>query len=284
MPSETRFVGDDELTLAAHVVGPDDGSPVVLLHGAGQTRHSWSGTASALSAAGWRVWSVDHRGHGDSEWANPTDYGIEFFARDVRAIAATMPRPPVFIGASLGGIAALIAIAEADDQREVASAVVLVDIAHRVEEQGVRRIGSFMLGSEDGFDSVESAAIAIAAYNTGRVTPPNLTNLERNLREHPDGRWRWHWDPAYMARTFGPDRPEPDWDRIQRAVTTLAVPTLLVRGRDSDLLSAEGASDFLALAPHAEYADVAGAGHMVVGDRNDVFNAAILDFVERHRP
>lgn len=237
-----------------------------------------------LAEAGWRVWSVDHRGHGDSDWADPTEYGIERFGSDVRTIAAAMPRPPVFIGASLGGIAALLGIAEADDQHAVASAVVLVDIAHRVETQGVQRIGSFMLDGQDGFDSVESAAAAIAAYNPGRTTPRNLANLARNLREHADGRWRWHWDPAYMTHTFGPDRPEPDWDRIQRAVANLAVPTLLVRGGGSDVLSPEGAADFLALAPHAEYADVGGAGHMVVGDRTDVFNDAILDFVERHRP
>jgi len=57
-----------------------------------------------------------------------------------------------------------------------------------------------------------------------------------------------------------------------------------VRGRSSDLLSEEGAQDFLARVPHAEFADVAGAGHMVAGDRNEIFNRAILEFVERHRP
>jgi pimeloyl-ACP methyl ester carboxylesterase len=70
--------------------------------------------------------------------------------------------------------------------------------------------------------------------------------------------------------------------RLEGAVDALAIPTLLVRGRSSDLLSEEGAQDFLACAPHAQFADVAGAGHMVAGDRNEVFDRAILDFLDHH--
>jgi pimeloyl-ACP methyl ester carboxylesterase len=72
-------------------------------------------------------------------------------------------------------------------------------------------------------------------------------------------------------------------DRLGRAAAALEVPTLLVRGRRSDLLSEEGAQAFLETVPHAEFVDVAGAGHMVAGDRNEVFNSAILGFLERHR-
>ena len=74
-----------------------------------------------------------------------------------------------------------------------------------------------------------------------------------------------------------------DPDRLEQAVDALRIPALLVRGRSSDLLSEEGARDFLERVPHAEFADVAGAGHMVAGDRNEVFNQAILEFLDRHR-
>ena len=60
----------------------------------------------------------------------------------------------------------------------------------------------------------------------------------------------------------------------------LTVPTLLVRGRVSDLLSEEGAQEFLQLAPHARLVDVTGAGHMVAGDRNDLFNDAVVGFLD----
>ena len=69
--------------------------------------------------------------------------------------------------------------------------------------------------------------------------------------------------------------------RLEDAARAIRLPTLLVRGRVSDLLSEEGARDLLRLVPHAELADVAGAGHMVAGDRNDLFNDAVVEFLSR---
>jgi pimeloyl-ACP methyl ester carboxylesterase len=288
-PHTVRVPAAGGLHLAADVGGPahGDGPTVVLLHGGGQTRHSWSGTWDVLVRAGWRAWSVDLRGHGDSDWAADGDYSLDGFAGDVLALATSLPRPPVLVGASLGGLASLVAVAESPEQRRIARAVVLVDVAHKLEESGRERIGAFMSGNLDGFASLEEAADAIAAYNPHRPRPSDLSGLAKNLRRRPDGRWVWHWDPAFILGKFGSaDETRSsvvDPGRLGRAVDALRVPTLLVRGRSSDLLSEEGARDFLARVPHAEFADVAGAGHMVAGDRNDVFNSAILDFLARHR-
>jgi pimeloyl-ACP methyl ester carboxylesterase len=59
------------------------------------------------------------------------------------------------------------------------------------------------------------------------------------------------------------------------------VPTLLIRGRLSELVSPQSVAEFRALCPEAEYVDVPGAAHMVAGDRNTVFNAAVIDFLRR---
>jgi non-heme chloroperoxidase len=67
--------------------------------------------------------------------------------------------------------------------------------------------------------------------------------------------------------------------RLDDAARGLAIPTLLVRGGQSDILSEAGARTFLELVPHARYADVSGAGHMIAGDRNDAFSRAVLDFL-----
>ena len=282
-----QITGTDGLLLAADVAGPEDGPAVVLLHGGGQTRHSWSATWRVLADAGWRAWSVDLRGHGDSEWSTNGDYSLDAFAGDVVALCATLPHPPILVGASLGGLASLIAVAEADVQTDVARALVLVDVAHQVEEAGRERIGAFMSGNVDGFASLEEAADAIAAYNPHRPRPSDLSGLSKNLRQRPDGRWVWHWDPRFVTGKFGSaDETRSsvvDAGRLTNAVDRLTVPTLLVRGRSSDLLSEEGARDFLRRVPHAEFADVAGAGHMVAGDRNEIFNQAILGFLDRHR-
>jgi pimeloyl-ACP methyl ester carboxylesterase len=282
-----RIPVSPELAVAADVAGPDDGPTVVLLHGGGQTRHSWAGTLRVLADAGWRVTSVDLRGHGESDWDPDGDYSLDAFVDDVRAVSATLPRPPVLVGASLGGITSMVAIAEAPDQARVARALVLVDVAHRIEESGRDRIGAFMTASPDGFASLDEAADAIAAYNPHRPRPSDLSGLAKNLRQRDDGRWVWHWDPAFVRGRFGsPDETRSSLigeDRLGEAADALTIPTLLVRGRRSDLLSEDGARDFLARVPHAEYADVGGAGDTVAGERNEVFNRAILDFLDRHR-
>jgi non-heme chloroperoxidase len=240
-----------------------------------------------LAEAGWRAWSLDLRGHGDSDWAPDGNYSIDAFGADIKALSATLPRPPILVGASLGGLSSLLAIAESDVQEDTARGLVLVDVAHRLETVGRDRIGSFMTGNLDGFASLEEAADVIAAYNPNRPRPKDLSGLAKNLRQRDDGRWVWHWDPAFVQGRFGSAdetrAEETGWGRLDSAVDNLRVPTLLVRGRSSDLLSEEGVQDFMARAPHAEFADVAGAGHMVAGDRNEVFNRAVLDFLARHR-
>jgi pimeloyl-ACP methyl ester carboxylesterase len=278
------------LELAADVEGPADGPTVALFHGGGQTRHSWSGTLAVLAANGWRAATIELRGHGDSGWAPDGDYSMDAFASDARGAAAALGGPPILVGASLGGLSSMVAITEAADPSAVARGLVLVDVAHEMEEVGKSRIGTFMAAAPDGFATLDEAADAIAAYNPNRPRPKDLTGLAKNLRQREDGRWVWHWDPQFIHGQRGStDETRSaviDPERLTRAVDALPglrLPTLLVRGRTSDLLSEEGARDFLRRVPHAEYADVAGAGHMVAGDRNEVFNQAILGFLERHR-
>jgi pimeloyl-ACP methyl ester carboxylesterase len=276
------------LELAADAYGPDDGPPVLLFPGGGQTRHSWDGTARLLGNKGWRATTVDLRGHGDSDWAPDGDYSLDAFAADVRDVArASGRRPPALVGASLGGISSLIAIAEDDRaaDRPVASALVLVDVAPRLEPEGVARIGAFMLGHLEGFASLEDVADAVAAYNPHRPRPSDLSGLRKNVRQREDGRWYWHWDPRFMTPgRIDEPRSIRNEDRLERAAQTLTLPVLLVRGRQSDVLSEAGARNLQALVPHARFVDVAGAGHMVAGDRNDVFNDAVVAFLGETLP
>ncbi|MDQ4136196.1 MAG: alpha/beta hydrolase, partial [Pseudomonadota bacterium] len=135
----------------------------------------------------------------------------------------------------------------------------------------------------DGFASVEEAADAVAAYLPHRPRPTSLDGLKKNLRHHPDGRWRWHWDPRFLD---GPRAVHAEWERVERdaeaIARSLSVPTLLVRGGQSELVSQEAAEEFLTQVPGADYVDVAEARHMVAGDRNDVFGDAILGFLRTH--
>jgi pimeloyl-ACP methyl ester carboxylesterase len=285
MDPTLRLAGD-RLILAADAYGPDDGPPVLLFHGGGQTRHAWGGTARLLGDKGWRATTVDLRGHGDSEWAGPeAGYSLDAFAADVRAVAAGQSQPPVLIGASLGGLSSLVAIAEAPAGTTVASGLVLVDVAPRLEEEGIARIAEFMLGNLDGFASLDDVADAVAAYNPHRPRPSDLSGLRKNVRLCDDGRWYWHWDPRFLlgGRTDEP-RSLRNEDRLDDAARALTLPTLLIRGRQSDVLSEDGARHLMSLVPHARYVDVGGAGHMVAGDRNDAFNDAVLEFLRQELP
>jgi pimeloyl-ACP methyl ester carboxylesterase len=282
-----EFRGRDGNRLAGDAEGDPAGPPVVLLHGGGQTRHSWGTTRSLLAKQGWRTYSVDLRGHGDSSWATDGDYTLDAFSGDVVAIAHELGRPPALVGASLGGIASLAAIGE-NPTENVARALVLVDVAPRTEEAGRMRIGAFMMEHMDnGFGSLDEVADAIQRYNPHRPRPTDLSGLEKNLRKRDDGRWYWHWDPAFLSGRLGaPDETRAsivDPNRLQAAARAITVPTLLVRGRVSDLLSEEGAQELLELVPHARLVDVAGAGHMVAGDRNDAFNDAVITFLDEVR-
>src|SRR5262249_24973198 len=147
----TTFIGASGNTLAADVYGDRAGSPaVLLLHGGGQTRHAWRSTAERLARAGATAYALDQRGHGDSEWVADGAYGFADFAADAATIARTLAQRsgtlPIAIGASLGGIASLLAEgrAERTEGRSLFGAIVLVDITPRVDQTGVARIQGFM--------------------------------------------------------------------------------------------------------------------------------------------
>src|SRR5262245_52585813 len=279
-PQQVSYQVSDGVELVGDAWGASDAAPVLLLHGGGQTRHAWGGTAHALAEQGWYAVSLDLRGHGDSSWSPDGNYQIDVFVADLHRVLPHFKQRPVLVGASLGGMTALLT--EGETPQQVSSAVVLVDITPRVEQKGVDRIRAFMTARPEGFASLEEVADTIAAYIPHRPRPKDLNGLQKNLRLGADGRYRWHWDPQLI----GPDRlgRRRDPERLLAAARALRVPTLLVRGKISDVVSDETTQEFLEAVSHAKYADVPGAGHMVAGDRNDAFSKAVLEFLEEVKP
>ncbi|MGD0026748.1 MAG: alpha/beta hydrolase [Xanthobacteraceae bacterium] len=267
----------------------DSGSPVLLLHGGGQTRHAWRATAEQVARNGSTAYALDQRGHGDSEWVANGAYTFSDYAADVKAVVAELTRrsgvKPIVVGASLGGIAALLAEGESERSGGAGtfSALVLVDITPRVDTTGVDKILAFMRAhATEGFASIADAAQAVAEYLPHRPPPKSNEGLKKNLRLSPDGRWRWHWDPRFLGgpRVAGADRRKLEAALIE-AARRIAIPALLVRGASSELVKEAHVQEFLELVPHADYVDVGGARHMVAGDRNDRFSAAVLSFIGR---
>ncbi|MFC8130217.1 alpha/beta fold hydrolase [Streptomyces sp. NPDC057302] len=293
LPRPLNFVGGDGILLTADVWGEASSPPLVLLHGGGQTRHAWDRTGPRLAALGWRVIAPDLRGHGTSGWSADGDYALDLFADDVRALVTELgdrpaerpaERPvvrpvvrPVLIGASLGGLSSLLAAGEAP--RAAIRALVLVDVAHRPDPRGARRIVEFMRGRPDGFSDVGEAAAAVAAYLPHRPRTDAAERLRNNLRRH-GGRWVWHWDPRMLDSFEGRMDPPGMAERLLAAARHADVPIQLVRGGISDVVREDIAEQFCDAVPKARRVDVADAGHMVAGDRNEHFIDAIVPFLE----
>jgi len=256
---------------------------VLLVHGGGQTRHAWEATAERLMATGVRAVTIDQRGHGDSEWHRDGLYSFEDYAKDLEAVAveirARYGMRPVVVGASLGGLASIIAEGKSDEQ--ILKALILVDVTPKMELGGVSRILNFMADRmREGFSTIDEAAEVIAAYLPQRKRPASAEGLKKNLRLHEDGRYRWHWDPRFLdgPRPIHSDR-ETMFAWFDQAARNLTIPVMLVRGALSELVTEELAEEFLKTVPHAKYVDVSDAGHMVAGDRNDVFADAVIGFL-----
>jgi pimeloyl-ACP methyl ester carboxylesterase len=269
------------VTLVADAIGPQDGPLVLFLHGGGQTRQSWGRALGEAAQRGYRAVSLDMRGHGESGWSPDGVYDMDRFSDDIRRVIEALGRNPIIVGASMGGLTGLLVAAVPPPS---VAGLVLVDVATRLEPEGTKEIASFMTSAPDGFGSLEEAADAVSAYLPRRPRPKDTSGLMRNLRLRGDGRYHWHWDPAFTRLAPDAARRRPDPTLFEDAARALAVPTLLIRGGRSRVLSHEGADAFLTLVPHAEFVDVAGADHMVAGDANDSFNRAIFAFLANHAP
>lgn len=279
-PHPVQFRGEG-LSLAGdewnHAEPGSAGSPTILmLHGGGQNRFSWKNTGQVLADRGFHVVALDARGHGDSDRAPDGQYTVHALARDIAAVLEQIGRPVAIIGASMGGLTGIIAAHRAGPRS--VTRLVLVDVVPRYEHEGTERIRDFMTRHVHGFDTLEQAADAIAAYLPHRRRPRNLDGLQKNLRNH-GGRWHWHWDPAFV--TSSGDDPFVDADELERLTTELQIPILLIRGKLSDVVSPEGVEQFLAAVPHAEFVELTDAGHTAAGDDNDAFSDAVVAFVTR---
>jgi pimeloyl-ACP methyl ester carboxylesterase len=279
-PHTVEFAGVDGITLVAdewnrdpHVVHRPT---ILMLHGGGQNRFSWKNTGQILADEGFHVIAMDSRGHGDSARAPDANYAFETLTADVMTVLKAIDGPVVLIGASMGGLTGILAANRAGPVK--VTRLVLVDVVPRFEKNGSARIRDFMLGNVDGFESLDQAADAVAAYLPHRPKPRSPEGLKKNLRLR-DGRWYWHWDPAFMTKPG--DDPELRTETFERAAMSLTIPVLLIRGRLSDVVSPEGVKHFLATVPRAEFVELPNAGHTAAGDDNDAFSEAVVAFVNR---
>ncbi len=280
-PQTVEYSGVNGLTLVADewnrgIDAAGDRPTILMLHGGGQNRFSWKNTGQVLADEGFHVVALDSRGHGDSDRAPAADYDVETLTADVMAVLGAIDRPVSLIGASMGGLTGILVADQAGPDR--VTRLVLVDVVPRFEKHGSARIREFMFSGLHGFGSLEEAADAVAAYLPHRKRPRSPEGLKKNLRLR-DGRWYWHWDPAFMTKPG--DDPELRTEKFEHAAAALTIPVLLIRGKLSDVVSPEGVRHFLATVPNAEFVELSDAGHTAAGDDNDAFSDVVVTFVTR---
>jgi len=272
----TWFIGAAGNRIAASTFGPATGKPVLMLGGMGQTRHSWSRAAQAIGAQGRCAITLDLRGHGESDWAPDGDYGFAQMAGDLVAVASSLDQPSVLVGASLGGKVALAAAGHGDAH---VAGLVMVDTAPMVEPGGIAEVTRFLNAPAEGFSSPQAAAEELARQNGRTVAPDAAAKMQRNMRQDRAGGWHWHWDPAIRDRKHGVRGASAN-GYLADAAARLTIPVLLTRGERSPVVSDASIAHFRGLTPQLQVETIPGAGHMIVGDQNDDFAAAVLRFLE----
>lgn len=256
--------------------GPSGADAVVCLHGGGQTAYMWEELGAALASTH-HVLAPDLPLHGDSDPV--ADLSRQALAETVPPLLASFGIDrAVFVGASLGGIVSMTVTAA---HPELVAGIVLVDIAHRLEDEGVERIVAFM-SAHESFADLDEAAAAIGDYLPHRkaTSPARLT---RNLRQRPDGRWEWKHGYTKRLREGTMGGPGGGWrqlvDGLEDDIRHFTCPVLVLRGAKSDVLSNEGAEEIAALIPDARLATIQSAGHHAAGDNPETTVGLVRTFL-----
>jgi esterase len=259
--------------------GTPVGLPVVFLHGGGLNAHTWDIVCLALREEH-HCYALDMRGHGDSEWSPALDYGLGAHLRDLEAFADHLGTARFFlVGQSLGGI---IGIGYASRHPRRLAGLVAVDSGPFAGSQaGIDRLAAFILDSRE-FASLDEAVTRALAFNPRRDPRLLRYSLQHNMRRLPDGRWTWKRDQRHLSR----QRLAALVAQIRALAPqarAIACPTLILRGADSDLFSADQAAAFAALVRDGTVVTVPDSGHNVQGDNPAGLLAAIRPFLDRHR-
>jgi pimeloyl-ACP methyl ester carboxylesterase len=265
MPNERRECHLQSLSPHGfhRVVYYDWGDPandrvVVCVHGVGRNGRDFDALARALAPTH-RVIAVDMPGRGKSAWlADPHDYVFPTYLTTLTALVARSGAERVaWVGTSMGG---LLGITIAAQPGNPISRLVVNDVGPAIEPAALERIRGYF-GLDPTFASYDEIAQYIRTVSApfGPLTDGEWDHLTRtNVRQRADGRWGLAYDPGIAVPFRTAAAAPPDlwglWDAIR-------CPTLVVRGAQSDLLSAATAAQMAARGPKPAVIEFEGIGH-----------------------
>jgi pimeloyl-ACP methyl ester carboxylesterase len=245
---------------------------LVLLHGGAQNAHTWDSVAMVLDRP---LVAVDLPGHGHSDGPAPGGYSMDGLAGDVATVVqALAPDAGAVVGMSLGGLTGLALARRAP---ALVRRLVLVDITPGVTESKAQAVTAFVSGPAS-FASFDDILARTIEHNPTRSVPSLRRGILHNAVQQEDGTWVWR----YARHREGGPAVREDPARLWEAVSSLAVPVLLVRGMaPGSVVDDADEAELVRRQPDAQVERVEGAGHSVQGDR-PVDLARLLDgFVPR---
>lgn len=254
------------VSLWAKVTGK--GRPVVLLHGVTAHAYVWDPVAERL-AGSFRVIAVDQRGHGRTGPAADGDYSAAAFARDVAGLAALLGEPVIVAGHSLGSRNAIEAAAR---HPGIVAGIVAIDFTPFIDPPALDAVSARVAAGHRAFAGLDD----VRAYLRQRYQRLPADAIERRARygyRRPDGGggcWPLA-DPEAMRKASAGLTED-----LAPALARIAVPSVLVRGADSALVSPEAFRRTRELRPDLRAVEIAGADHYVPEERPDDVADVIL--------
>lgn len=270
-----RDIAVGEIKLHYQEWGSASAPVVLMLHGFGVSGHMFDEFAERMQDR-YRLIALDQRGHGDSDWSSGGDYTREAFVADVEGFVAGLGLEQfVLVGHSMGG---LNAVSYTVKNPERVRALILVDVGPEAAKEGVDNIVRFTRGPDElQFEEFVEMA---HRFNPRRTMENIRERMRHRLKPLENGKWTWKFDKRFRddresLRIGGSMSSDETW-QLFRAIR---VPTLLVRGAESDVLSADVANRAVAEMPRARLVVVSGAGHSVPGDNPDEFTVGVREFL-----
>jgi pimeloyl-ACP methyl ester carboxylesterase len=273
--AQDRFVRLNGLRLHFREwLGPAPDAPLLLLlHGGGNDAQMWD-LFAPIFASRFRVIAPDARGHGQSDWSRERQYTTEFQAADVTGLLAALRcEEASIVGSSLGGWTGYHVAAEFP---HLVTRLVVVDVSPDVVTVAARARIRASGANENRYASFEEALTARLPLFRGDSAPFVRASVERNIIMMSDGTVSWRYDAEGMAAGgVGSRDTEGEWRLVER----IAAPTLLVRGAESEILTAALADRVCRTIPDVRLVEVPGAGHPVPIDQPALFLSAVLPFL-----